>query len=193
MIALGNFINNLVVLEVYYNMIGDNRVIQTFAGNKNSSIELNMNEFLYKLSLDTPNVIYSININIPDKYVVLNNDVVLQGDISEVLQVLTPILKHKPIRDIDNFKPFNELPLDQQIAVIVNMGCSKEQSSMAAKLIQDFMYLVVKTEDVSVPKGEYLYKIEYLSRDTYTEAMRSRVTKEDGYLNSLLRGLRSTK
>ena len=174
MIALGDFIDNSVLLRVYYNKIGDNRIIQTFAGNKNSSIELNMNEFLYKLSIDTPNVIYSIDINIPDKYVVLNNDVVLQGNIPEVLQVLTPILKHKPIRDIDQFKPFSELPLDQQIAVIVNMGCSKEQSSMAAKLIQDFMYLVVKTEDVSVPKGEYLYKIEYLNVNTYTEAIRNK-------------------
>jgi len=173
MIGLGKLTDNLIVLEVYYNING-NFVFKTYPANKNSSMELYLNEALYEISNHLPNVIYSIDINIPDKYVVLNNDVVLQGNIPEVLQVLTPILKHKPIRDIDQFKPFSELPLDQQIAVIVNMGCSKEQSSMAAKLIQDFMYLVVKTEDVSVPKGEYLYKIEYLNVNTYTEAIRNK-------------------
>ena len=174
MIALGDFIDNSVLLRVYYNKIGDNKVIQTCAGNKNSSIELNMNEFLYKLSLDTPDVIYSIDINIPDKYVLLNNDVVLHGDIPEVLQVLTPILKHKPFRDIDRFKSFRELPLDKQIAVINDLGTKKSQSEMTAKLIQDFVYLVVRSEDVLLPAGEYDYKIEYLSVNTYTEAIRNK-------------------
>ena len=177
MIALGNLIDNSVVLKVYYNMIGDNKVTKTYAGNKNASMELNMNELLYELSTNTPRVIYSIDINIPDKYVLLNNNVVLQGNLPEVLTVLASILMRKPIKSIDNFKPFNELPLEEQIAVIVNMGCSKEQSAMAAKLIQDFMYLVVKTEDVSLSAGEYLYKIEYLAKDTYTEAMRARATE----------------
>ena len=177
MIALGDLIDNSVVLKVYYNMIGDNKVTQTFAGNKNSSIELNMSEFLYKLSIDTPNIIYSIDINIPDRYIVLNNDVVLQGNISEILQVLTPILKHKPIRDIDSFKPFNELSLEEQIAVIADLNTTKQQSSMTAMLIQDFMYLVVKSEDLLLPAGEYNYKIEYLHKDSYTKAMRSKVTE----------------
>jgi len=173
MIALGKLIDNVIVLKTYYN-VTNNSVIKTYAENKSSSVELNLNEALYEISSHTPNIIYSIDINIPDRYIVLNNDVVLQGNISEILQVLTPILKHKPIRDIDSFKPFNELSLEEQIAVIADLNTTKQQSSMTAMLIQDFMYLVVKTEDVSVPKGEYLYKIEYLNVNTYTEAIRNK-------------------
>ena len=176
MIGLGKLTDNLIVLEVYYNING-NFVFKTYPANKNSSMELYLNEALYEISNHLPSVIYSIDINIPDKYVVLNNDVVLQGNIPEVLQVLTPILKHKPIRDIDSFKPFNELSLEEQIAVIADLNTTKQQSSMTAMLIQDFMYLVVKTEDSLLPAGEYNYKIEYLHRDSYTKAMRSKVTE----------------
>ena len=71
MIGLGKLTDNLIVLEVYYNING-NFVFKTYPANKNSSMELYLNEALYEISNHLPNVIYSIDINIPDRYIVLN-------------------------------------------------------------------------------------------------------------------------
>lgn len=165
MISLGVKTGNKVELKTHYT-ISDDKITQTFEGDKNT-YSLSVNQFWYQIRCTVPNTVYSIDVDIKNKMVVLNNSTVIAGDLNGVFDVLSRIFSWATLKNIDDFKEFHELALDEKIAVISKFDIETSKSERIAYMLLESVYIVTKKHDLLLPAGEYNYEVIFLDMDTY--------------------------